>query len=578
MRCPNCGTTLRENAKFCSRCGQQVEIKKHNHQPSRSTSNSPSRKSNHQGKYAAAQSTRKRKNRKSNSGVGLIIVLVVLIIVLACVILFVIRPMLSDTFSRSNKNDFNSWAQSQSVNEHNTENKSNGFWGIGDSPSNAHNNEVQQDAAYQYHKLSNFSEGLCWIRMTHSNGSQKDVIYDRNGTIVAEFESGQFKEFGDFHNSVSLVKTPDNIYHYIDTKGNLIFSSDDPEYADLIQGVFDDGYMFLRKTESSLTSSVRYYAVMNCYKEFVIDWTEYGDYDLFDYLGGGVFAFLDEYRNNSSVSARFYNSETNIWLDISEYGEYWRGISSNTLLMQPHLVAGQTNGWVMVENGGSPIALSTKNGTAYDICAEADYEMSGLYGDGVYVLLETDYNDNVSGMAYFDTNTGNIKTIDYEHVELITPQTFYTTNRHSTAVEIGRWPAFNMPQYTNDMYENHRTYTHLCTLQFSEGAMLMQLKGKDGLNYYTLIDKQGNNIVEPTPGEAVATLGCGYFTVMHDGIFCVLNQYGDIVFENLTDGNATYGTVNSIDAFHDGIAYAYTTSGTGLFIDTDGNVILEVNG
>ena len=578
MRCPNCGDTLRENARFCSRCGQQVEVKNHNHEPLRSTSNSPSHTSNHRGKYAAAQPDRKRKNSKSNNGTGLIILLVILSVALACVILFVIRPMLSDVFSRSNKNDSNSGAQSQSVNEHNTESKSNGFWGVRDNSSDTKNDEVQQDESYQYYRLSNFSEGLCWIRMMHNNGSQKDVIYDRDGSIVAEFERGQFEEFGDFHNRVSLVKTPDEIYHYIDAKGNIVFSSNDPEYADLIQGMFDDGYMFFRKTEANLTSSVRYYAVMNCYKEFVIDWTEYGDYDLFNYLGGGTFVFLDGYHSQKQDSAYFYNVDTGAKISLARYADNWDGVSARSLNMQPHLVAGDSNGWIVLEQDNKVdtdlIMVSTKKGAAYNFYTKYTYEMSGLYGDDAIALV----GDNK--IAYFDTNTCEIIPIDYEYADLIaTPESLFTKVRNDSFCELGFWPAFTMPGIVNSTVRNTvKTQSHLCTLQFSEGAMLLQLRGKDGVDYYTLIDKQGNSIVEPTPGKAVATLGYGYFTVMHDGKFCVLNQHGDIVFENLTDGNATYGTVSSIDAFHDGIAYAYTTSGAGLFIDTDGNVILEVNG
>lgn len=426
----------------------------------------------------------------------------------------------------------------------------------------------------------NFSEGLCWMEIEYEDTDErKNAIIDKAGNVVAEFDTDVFSSFGDFYNGVSLVTTEDGLYQYVNSQGEVVFSSDDTEYGSLIQGMYDGGYMFVRKTESNLTSSATYYAVINCYKEFIIDWTEYGRYDLFNYYGGGVFAFLDGYANNKSVSSFFYNAETDAWLSIPRYESNWDGVYSRTLLTQPNLVAENTNGWIMIENDGNLIALSTKAGVGYDLDSKWTYGMSGLYGDGVYVLVALDYSDNVSALAYFDTSTGSIVTMDYEYANLIEdPESLFVDVRNSSYVEVGYWPAFNMPTIVNSsVTKTISSQSHLCTLQYSEGAMLLQLNGKDGVDYYTLIDKQGNSIVEPTPGEAIGTIGSGRFVVRVDGVFHILDENGKEVFTNLVAEDSEYQAIDSAGEFHDGLARFRVHCKSGyfdtIFVDTDGNVV-----
>ena len=430
----------------------------------------------------------------------------------------------------------------------------------------------------------NFSEGLCWVKIKYEDtGERKNAIIDKSGNILAEFDTDVFSSFGDFYNGVSLVTTEDGLHQYVNTQGEVVFSSDDPEYGSMILGMYDGGYMFLRKTEANLTSTATYYAVINSDKEFVIDWTEYGDYDLFNYYGGGVFVFMDGYSTSKSVSCFWYNAETGAWGHINKYEGDWDGVYARSFLTQPDLVAEETNGWIMVEEDNKAstdlIVISTQDGIAYDLDSKLDYAMSGVYGDGVYVLVDLDYNDNVSALAYFDTNTGSIVTMNYEYANLIEyPESLSVDVRISSFVEVGYWPAFNMPPIVNSsIIQNTSSQSHLCTLQYSKGAMLLQLNGKDGLDYYTLIDKQGNSIVEPTPGEAIGTIGSGRFVVRVDGVYHILDENGGEVFTNLVAEGSEYQAIDSVGEFHDGLARFRVHCKSGdfdtIFVDVDGNVV-----
>lgn len=436
--------------------------------------------------------------------------------------------------------------------------------------------------------ISDFSEGLCWAEIKYKDTkAYANAIIDKAGNIKKEFGGDAFSSFGNFYNGVSLVCTHEGILQYINTEGEIIFSSDDEEYGSMIQGMYDGGYILVQKVESSLTSSDTFYGIMNCYKNFVYNWTniKHDRYRVFNYYGNGVFGFLDEYDSNSSVSAAFFNAETYTWVSIPRFDDYWDGVSARTLLTQPSMVAEESNGWIMVEEEPraytNMIAVSTKDGIAYNLDSAFDYDISGVYGDNAYVLASLDSGDNVSGLAYFDTDTGEIVSVDYEYVNLIEkPENLFVDTINSTYVEIGLWPAYNMNG--NDIYgfnDSIKSQSHHCMLRYSMGAMLLQLRGKDNLNYYALIDKQGNNIIEPALGDAIGTIGDGIFVVQVDGNYHILNQNGEEIFTDVTGNDLGYDSIQSVGNFYDGIAQFKMLHESGwvdtVLIDTDGNVVFS---
>lgn len=133
MKCTNCGSPLREGAKFCGKCGQQISMVQNRRTPVNST-NTPRRQTqqaqNRNGKYSAAQPTRKAK-KKDSGGTWIIGVLIALIVALLCVVVFVIRPMLKSAFSDEKTAEKSQYSvQAQSTTDDKEENDS-GFFDLG---------------------------------------------------------------------------------------------------------------------------------------------------------------------------------------------------------------------------------------------------------------------------------------------------------------------------------------------------------------------------------------------------------------------------------------------------------------
>lgn len=427
-------------------------------------------------------------------------------------------------------------------------------------------------------RVTDFSEGLCWCVLKYKDtGTTFSAIVDTEGNIVSTMYESGYESYGEFQNGISLVESADKVYYYIDKQGNIIYSTDDAEYGNYIQGVFDGGYMFLLKNEADLTSNTTYYAIIDCYGEFVVDWTDYyAGHHLFDHMGDGTFSYLDNYRDSdrNHVSASFFSAKTGKWTAIPQYGTEWEGVLAPTIRNQTDNIAMDSDGWIMVESDHDLITINVHSGEAIRVESKWTYNMSGEYGDGGYVLVKTGNNDQIEKLAFFDTGTKNIVPIEYEYIALVQkPESERLDVRTDAALEFGAWPAYNMPGsiseslMQNDSFYVH--YSHLHELRFSEGAMMLQLRGKDGLDYYTLIDMEGNSIIEPTPGEAVKTLGDGKFLVCCDGEYRILNHKGDEI-EVVIGGSSVQ--VYSADEYKDGLCWIETDEGNA-YIDGEGNYV-----
>ena len=413
-------------------------------------------------------------------------------------------------------------------------------------------------------KLSQFSEGFSWCTLTYVDTQKNTIaIVDKDGTICAEIKNSDYVSFGDFHNGVSLVKNGSEVLMFINTNGEVLFSSDNPNYEGQIKGMYPGGYIFLERTEANLTSNTSYYAIMDYNETFIIDWTAYDRFRLFNYMGGNIFAFLDGFKRGDDDTVKFYNAETKIWTTVNNMdgGSLWR---------LPNLVAENSDGWIVIGEGlervsGSGILVSTKDGKTYTVDSEFDY---GVVSDGRIVTIDTGYyDDDLQGFGCIYTDNATFDEIEYEYLSLVQqPERIMETLRHETYMELGYWPSYNVG--IND--STITTNTYLYDLKISNGVMLLQLKGADGLDYYALMNEQGENVIEPVKGTAVNTLGNGRFLVSRDDAYYILDENGQEV-EILSSKD--YGTLLNAVEYSDGLSWIETSRNVNAFIDTDGNYV-----
>ena len=243
MRCPNCGSPLREDAKFCGKCGHQIRQVQPRRNPSDNV-NVPKRQTaqpqNRSGKYSAAQATHKTK-KKENGGVWVVGLLIALIVALLCVIMFVIRPML-----KSAKETVET--PKHSVQEYNTtddkkeDKDDSGFFGLGGSKqiiyvvdgkstyypsdeglSNVQTYEFSEDGfPLVYHSASTWyyaydDEGITDEMINFNNETKNLSESERNeqGEKYKKELNKILKEFG-------INPDDDIVYNIIGTTGDLV--------------------------------------------------------------------------------------------------------------------------------------------------------------------------------------------------------------------------------------------------------------------------------------------------------------------------------------------------------------------
>ena len=412
--------------------------------------------------------------------------------------------------------------------------------------------------------IGDFSDGLSWCTLTYADTQQSiTAVIDTTGRVVGINKDTSIVSYGDFYNGVSLVENSDGVLMYLNANGDVVFSSGDSDYNEQIKGMYPGGYIFLERTEANLTSNTKYYAIIDCYENFVIDWTAYGDYYLFNYLGGGIFAFLDGFDRGDDDNVKFYNVETKVWTTVNN-------IDGGSLWKLPKLVAEDSDGWVIIGVGldrvsGSGILVSTKDGKTYTLNEHFEY---GIVSDGKIATIDTGfYDDKLLGFGCFDTKEATFNLINYEYLDLVSkPEWIMETLGYETWMELGMWPSYNMDTTKVPLKEN----TYLYDLEFSSGVMLLQLKGADGHDYYALINTQGENIIEPVMGTAVDTLGNGRFLVERDDSYYVINESGQDI-NVFPDENSS--KIYSVGVYNDGLSWVETSRGTKAYMDTDGKYV-----
>ena len=94
---------------------------------------------------------------------------------------------------------------------------------------------------------------------------------------------------------------------------------------------------------------------------------------------------------------------------------------------------------------------------------------------------------------------------------------------------------------------------------------MLKLEGKDGKNYFTVIDKNCNILFEPVAGYANA--GDGKVSINTTDGYAVLDYSGNVLINP--------GTYKPIRAFNSGIAWAKNSSDQYVGIDEKGNVVIS---
>ena len=326
----------------------------------------------------------------------------------------------------------------------------------------------------------------------------------------------------EFENGVALYKTSDGICNVIDKNGTIVFSSKDGLFDDVI--VHGDGYFAVYKYMESFDEAGYEILFLNSSGERVIGYT-----DLLDevpeliYCGDGIFANCTWRSAGGSNKYTFINVKDDTYFEVG-------GIAHNNDLSNIFV-----DGVGLVELGQGRMndvpALIYADGTVKELnITDYNYYKYGKIADGGFVFTSY-YNDKVESVRFYDIAT-------------------------ETVTELGN-------------YGERVKLSRLEGLHFDNGHLLLPLVGADGKNYYTIIDKSGQNLFDPVACESAYAEGEDRIVVKYEDKTVVYNGKGETVFE-LPAGQ-------SIDSYQSGMArlVGKDHSIQDIYIDLEGNILFD---
>jgi len=160
-----------------------------------------------------------------------------------------------------------------------------------------------------------FSEGKAWVRCGEMTSDEYTTLYciNKTGEILFTVTNTFLNSPSPFYNGLSVVPIMidgEGVYCICDENGNVTKPSDIGATEFLIKSeqsynLFEDGYIFAKKTEATFSGSSVTAAILNSSLEFIVGYSEevlalYEDY-IYSYYYNGYLYNINEYYNEYKV-------------------------------------------------------------------------------------------------------------------------------------------------------------------------------------------------------------------------------------------------------------------------------------
>lgn len=349
-----------------------------------------------------------------------------------------------------------------------------------------------------------FKNGYAWISI-ESGGSKTYHLIDTSGKII--YTSTSIYAVHDMSNDACFVqeRISENKYVYkiINKNGQVVASSADGKFDEIL--VSGDNLFFVHKYEGSIESSRHLYGTVNEKGEFVNQ--------LREAPSGVVLNYLD----SKYIGGKAFLIGSAGYIYMSSIDKYFgKGIKTAECI---------GNDLYLINDGRVQAEGSEKE---YNKYFDHTYDCVVIHADGT-IGKAPKFEKIVSGL-------------------LIT--------REKDAV------SFNDP--TTGKTSVFSKY-YITDIEAADNNVLLKLEGKDGKNYFTVIDKNCNILFEPVAGYANA--GDGKVSINTTDGYAVLDYSGNVLINP--------GTYKPIRAFNSGIAWAKNSSDQYVGIDEKGNVVIS---
>ena len=360
-------------------------------------------------------------------------------------------------------------------------------------------------------EVRDFSNGYAWVK---SSGSSVCSLIDTSGKIICTStswvsDSDESSGVHDMSKDACYVEEADGIYKIINKEGKVVASSADGKFDEILAA--GDNLFFVHKYESGIDVSGHLYGTINEKGEFVNQLREcpYGQVSETDirYIGGKAFRL--------SLNAQIYMSSIDTYIS--------GGINKSN---KPANI-GDT---LYIYNYHNFIQAEGSDTQYYDFDG---YKNVAISPDGK-IEKAPDFDAVINGMLVKKDYTNQ-----YVSASFTDPAT-------------GKTSVFSK-------YDVSEIYS-------ADNNFLLELNGKDGNKYFTVIDKNCNMLFEPVMGTG-AEANDNRLVLSTDEGYSVLDYTGKVIIP--------VGTYSSIRSFNSGIAWAKNSSDQYVGIDVNGKVVIS---
>ena len=370
--------------------------------------------------------------------------------------------------------------------------------------------ESGQKTSLNLTDVRNFSNGYAWVSIS---GSESWSLIDTSGKVIYTSTTSH-DELHDMSNDACYIKACDDDYNYIykiiNKEGKVVASSEDGKFDKILAA--GGNLFFVHKYESGIDVSGHFCGTINEKGEFVNKLREcpFGDEPsekYAKYIGGKAF--------RPGFNAIIYMSSNDTYIS--------GGIDTSN---NPANI-GDT---LYIYNYNHVIQVEGSDTQYYDFDG---YKNVAISPDGK-IEKAPDFDAVINGMLVKKDYTNQ-----YVSASFTDPAT-------------GKTSVFSK-------YDVSEIYS-------ADNNFLLELNGKDGNKYFTVIDKNCNMLFEPVMGtEAVAN--DGRVVLSTDEGYSVLDYTGKVIIP--------VGTYSSIRSFNSGIAWAKNSSDQYVGIDVNGKVVIS---
>lgn len=340
--------------------------------------------------------------------------------------------------------------------------------------------------AYYIWDAREFSDGVAWIEICNKEDGviveRRWACIDTNGNVLFLLEPDTTTPDA-FENGVAEYETYDDEYNIIDKNGNVIFSSKDGLFDAVI--THDNGFFAVYTYTESYDEAGYKVFFLNNKGEITmeIDGLRAELPELIN-CGEGVFAEKICQNAAAEVTYRYYDARTGNQYEIDGIGYY----ADMSYIFH--------NGYAVIEGprmGDIPRLVSTDG----QITELNDFDYGSYYdfgpvSDGGFVCTSY-YQDKVEHVWFYDIATGSTTAL----------------GNYGERVQLSR---------AEDLF-------------FDNGYLLLPLVGADGKNYYTILNKHGQSLFDPTVCESAHARGDDRIVVKYAEKTVVYDGKGEAVFE-----------------------------------------------